>query len=229
MNGVGAVPEAREPDPTLRLTILYDNTSLRSDLQADWGFSLMVEAKGAPRILFDTGGSGRILLENMERLGFAPTDVAEVFISHAHYDHTGGLSAVLDANPEIEVFAPPSFRGVRRARSCTHLSEPTEIHPGVLASGELAGIEQFLAVRTGRGVAMITGCSHPPMADMMEVAEGFGRVFAVVGGLHGFAEYELFEDLELVCPTHCTRHVAEIAARFPDRYLPGGIGRRIDM
>lgn len=51
----------------MKTTIIYDNTAFRKDLQADWGFSALVEAKGK-RILFDTGASGSILLSNLEKL-----------------------------------------------------------------------------------------------------------------------------------------------------------------
>ena len=55
----------------MKVTILYDNTVFRKDLQADWGFSALIEAKGKS-ILFDTGGSGSILLANMSKLGIVP-------------------------------------------------------------------------------------------------------------------------------------------------------------
>ena len=29
----------------MKVTIIYDNTSARSDLQADWGFSALIQAK----------------------------------------------------------------------------------------------------------------------------------------------------------------------------------------
>ena len=76
----------------MKVTIIYDNTSARPELQADWGFSALVEAKGK-RILFDTGADGRILLSNMEKLKIDPKEIEDVFISHLHWDHTGGLSA----------------------------------------------------------------------------------------------------------------------------------------
>ncbi len=38
----------------MKVTIIYDNTSIRSDLQSDWGFSALVEVK-EKKILFDTG------------------------------------------------------------------------------------------------------------------------------------------------------------------------------
>ena len=99
----------------MKATILYDNTTFRKDLQADWGFSALIEAKGK-RILFDTGGSGSILLSNMRKLEIAPNEIDEVFISHAHFDHTGGLSAFLNQNNDVKVWIPPTLRGVKKRK-----------------------------------------------------------------------------------------------------------------
>jgi 7,8-dihydropterin-6-yl-methyl-4-(beta-D-ribofuranosyl)aminobenzene 5'-phosphate synthase len=50
----------------MKITIIYDNTAFRKDFQADWGFSCLVEVENTPKILFDTGADGKILLNNME-------------------------------------------------------------------------------------------------------------------------------------------------------------------
>ena len=50
----------------MKLTIIYDNTAFRKDLQADWGFSALVEVENTPKILFDTGGNGKILLSKIK-------------------------------------------------------------------------------------------------------------------------------------------------------------------
>ena len=86
----------------MKITIIYDNTSFKKNLQADWGFSCLVEEKDSPRILFDTGANGRILLSNMEKLKIDPLSIEEVFISHLHWDHVGGLSELLKTNPNIK-------------------------------------------------------------------------------------------------------------------------------
>jgi len=72
----------------MKITIIYDNTAFRKDLQADWGFSALVEVEER-KILFDTGANGRILLSNMEKLKLDPKEIGDVFISHLHWDHTG--------------------------------------------------------------------------------------------------------------------------------------------
>ncbi len=211
----------------LRITIIYDNTSARKDLAADWGFSALVEAHGH-RILFDTGADGRILLSNMERLHIEPDSVEEIFISHAHLDHTGGLSDFLRLH-SVKVYIPESCPAPGGAESVVRISGPVELHDGIFSTGELSGIEQSMAVKTDKGLVVIVGCSHPGVGDILKAASLFGKPFALVGGLHGFRDFALLEDLELVCPTHCTRFKKEIRDLYPEKYVPGGAGTVIEM
>jgi 7,8-dihydropterin-6-yl-methyl-4-(beta-D-ribofuranosyl)aminobenzene 5'-phosphate synthase len=215
----------------MRITIIYDNTVYGKGLRSDWGFSCLVELtrQGAPTILFDTGTNGSILLFNMERLEIEPASVDEVFISHPHFDHTGGLSAFLRANPRVTIYVPRSMVSAGGAENVVVVNEPMEIHEDVFSTGELDHIEQSMAVRTDKGIVLITGCSHPRMDHILDSASQFGDVYAVVGGLHGFSEYELFKDLELICPTHCTVHKQEIKRLYPEQYIEGGAGRVIEL
>jgi 7,8-dihydropterin-6-yl-methyl-4-(beta-D-ribofuranosyl)aminobenzene 5'-phosphate synthase len=47
--------------------------------------------------------------------------------------------------------------------------------------------------------------------------------------MHGFSEFELFKDLELICPTHCTPHKAKLKKLYSKKYLEGGAGRIIEI
>ena len=219
----------------MKITIIYDNTAYKKELRSDWGFSCLVEVENAPRILFDTGTNGSILLYNMKKLNIDPTSIEEVFISHAHFDHTGGLSAFLNVNNNVKVYVPVSFGGVRGAKEIISVSEPLKIHDNVFSTGELDHIEQSMAVKTdlpaetsakaGTGIVLIVGCSHPKMSHILDAASQFGKVYAIVGGMHGFSEFELFKNLELICPTHCTQHKAELKSLYPEKYIEGGAGR----
>ncbi len=212
----------------VKITIVYDNTAYRKDLKSDWGFSALVEIKNTPKILFDTGGNGKILLSNMEKLKIDPVSIDEIFISHSHFDHTGGLSEFLNVNKRVKIYIPPSFHGFRN-REVVIIKGPTKIHENVFSTGELEGIEQSMGVETDKGIVLIVGCSHPEMKHILDAAKQFGKIYGIVGGLHGFSEFELFRDLELICPTHCTQHKIELKKLYPQKYIEGGAGRIIEI
>ena len=212
----------------MKITILYDNTLFQNNLEADWGFSCLAEAYGRT-ILFDTGANGAILLENMKKLNIQPSSVDDVFISHAHFDHIGGLSAFLNRKSKVTVFVPLSLRGVRKAKKVIHVDKPMTLYENFYSTGELEEIEQSMAVKTPKGLVLIVGCSHPDMKNIMDAASQFGKIYAVVGGLHGFDDYELFKNLDAICPTHCTQHIAEIKVLYPEKYIEGGVGKIIEL
>ncbi|MDY6988313.1 MAG: MBL fold metallo-hydrolase [Thermodesulfobacteriota bacterium] len=211
----------------MKITLIYDNDVYREGLQADWGFSCLVETEKAPKILFDTGADGAILLSNMEKLNIDPAAIGVVMISHPHHDHVGGLWAFRRVNKEAKVYVPQSLRGLHGIDDVIPVKGPLQILERVFSTGELAGIEQSMAVETDKGIVLIVGCSHPGIGSIFKAASDFGRVYAVVGGLHGFREYALFKGLDLICPTHCTQHKSEIKALYPEQYMDGGAGQVI--
>ncbi|KQC14405.1 MAG: MBL fold metallo-hydrolase [Methanosaeta sp. SDB] len=210
----------------MRVTIIYDNTSLREDLKADWGFSALVETKGR-KILFDTGAKGDILLGNMRSLDLDPRSIDEVFISHPHADHMGGLSDFLRIKP-VRVVVPYSSPAPQKVE-VLRIGKPGEIHPGIYSTGELSGIEQSMVVDVGFGIVVISGCAHPGVGIILDVASRFGEVKGLIGGLHGFSDIDRIKDLDLICPSHCTVHRSEIMRRFPEKCLVGGAGRVIEI
>jgi len=212
----------------MKITIIYDNLAFRKDLQTDWGFAALVEIKNTPRILFDTGANGEILFDNMERLRIDPASIDEVFISHAHADHIGGLSKLLSVNRKVKVYVPPSFPGVKR-KGIFKIKKSTRIHENIFSTGELEGIEQSMGIITRKGVILLVGCSHPYMGKILGAAEEFGSLYGIIGGMHGFSEFELFKKLKLICPTHCTQHRNELKRLYPKRYIKGGVGRVIKI
>jgi len=210
----------------MKITIIYDNTAFRKDLQADWGFSALIEVENRPKILFDTGAKGETLLENMGKLEISPKSIEEIFISHLHFDHVGGLKTVLKENPNIKkIYLPESMN----LENEIILKEPTKIYEDIFSTGELEGIEQSMGVITDKGIVLIVGCSHPYMRTILGTAKKFGEIYGIIGGLHGFSEFELFKDLELICPTHCTQHKAELKRLYPQKYVEGGAGRIIEI
>ncbi len=209
----------------MKITLVYDNEAHAAGLLADWGFSCLIEREGAANILFDTGANGSILLSNMEKLGIDPLSIATVVISHAHWDHTGGFSSFFNKNKGVRVYIPGSCPEPKGAKEVTVVKEALEISDGVFSTGELEGIEQSLAVRTEKGLAVIAGCSHPGVENILKKASQFGPLYALVGGLHDFRQFDAVKDLGMICPCHCTQYKSEIRALYPDRYVSGGAGK----
>ncbi len=79
---------------SLKITTLIENMpDTEEKLAFEHGFSVWIEVEDK-RILFDTGQSGSFV-ENAEVLGIDLSEVDVVVLSHGHYDHTGGVPALL--------------------------------------------------------------------------------------------------------------------------------------
>uniref|UniRef100_A0A7V6DQF1 MBL fold metallo-hydrolase n=1 Tax=Desulfobacca acetoxidans TaxID=60893 RepID=A0A7V6DQF1_9BACT len=213
----------------MKLTIVYDNETCKPELQADWGFACLVERDQGNRLLFDTGAKGPVLLDNMARLSIDPRTIPRFFISHAHWDHIGGLPALLGENPAATVFLPASCQPPSAARQAVSIHDATQIAPHFWSTGELDKGEQALVVDSGQGLVVVCGCAHPGVAAILRAAARFGRVKALVGGLHGFRDFDLLQDMSAVCACHCTQHQAALADHLPGVAVPGGAGRILEF
>ena len=90
----------------VRVTALSDNIP-GSGFKSEWGLSLLIEADGC-RLLFDTGASS-LAVDNAFKAGIELAGIGKIVLSHGHYDHTGGLLAVLHATGSARVIAHPGF------------------------------------------------------------------------------------------------------------------------
>ena len=59
------------------------------------------------------------------------------------------------------------------------------------------------------------------MKTILDTVSQFGNIHAIVGGLHGFSQLELFGRMEIICPTHCTQRILQIEDRYPRQYVQG--------
>jgi len=234
----------------LRLNVVFNNVPYKADLESGWGFSCLIEGLDKT-ILFDTGGSGDILLANMHRLGLDPEGVDAVVLSHIHADHTGGLGAFLAHNPDVTVYMPESFPApfqqevIHLGAAVEIVSGPQRLMDSVFSTGEMGWAikEQALMVDTRQGLIMITGCAHPNVADMAEQAKTYlgKNIYLLMGGFHlgGRTDAEIRVIIQRlkslgvhkVAPSHCTGYNAIRMFRdaWADDFIEGGLGAIIEL
>lgn len=90
----------------VRVRVLVDNTAGLAGLRAEHGLALWVETPHGA-VLFDTGQTPAVLAHNARALGVDLSRADAVVLSHGHYDHAGGLPAVLAVHPDVPVHAHP--------------------------------------------------------------------------------------------------------------------------
>lgn len=232
------------------VTIVYDNNLYLENCRNDWGFSCFVEGL-EKSILFDTGGDGRILLDNMAKLNIGPEDVDGIFISHDHKDHTGGLAALLKKKQEVDTWIPDffslAFRNSLREKGATviPIKDAGKICDGAHTTGVINGWikEQSLLIETGEGIVLITGCAHPRIVNIVRTANHLFEqdVHTIIGGFHlvGFEENTIKEIIDMLKkdgvtkagPCHCSGEDARrlFAQAFKENFIDLGVGRKITL
>jgi 7,8-dihydropterin-6-yl-methyl-4-(beta-D-ribofuranosyl)aminobenzene 5'-phosphate synthase len=126
----------------------------------------------------------------------------------------------------------------------------TEILPGFYVvttqsrkPGTMEMNEVSLAIRTARGLAVVVGCSHPGVENILTQAAAIEpRLYTVTGGFHLVTApreevdrvASLLKDqlkVERVAPGHCTSELgfAVFLERFKDRFDRGGVGATIPL
>ncbi|AEH24878.1 hydrolase, metallo-beta-lactamase superfamily [Pyrococcus yayanosii CH1] len=138
--------------------IFENHSGYKKGLIGYHGFSALIEHEGR-RILVDTGTEGKVLLSNMRELGIKPDSIDTIFLTHGHYDHTGGLKDFLMARESsVKIYAHPGIFQERIALKPQRRTigipfprdeleelgakfvlrkEPFEIFPGFISSGEI--------------------------------------------------------------------------------------------
>lgn len=83
------------------------------------GLAAVLITSSDGHVLLDGGlpNSAPAILANIERLGFAPTDVRVILNSHAHFDHAGGLAALQSRTRARVAASPPSAAVLSRGAS----------------------------------------------------------------------------------------------------------------
>ena len=192
---------------TLTITCVVDNNAQSgSGLQNEHGLALWVAGESGA-VLLDTGQSGTALLYNLAALGLDATTLKAVALSHAHYDHTGGLPALatllppglpLYANADLlrerfsrhdnmhRAIGMPVDEPWLRERFTLRLDDrPQQIRPGIWTTGAITerphpgGYAAHHEIRAGTGYV-----PDPYRDDLSLVLESAKGLVVVCGCCH---------------------------------------------
>lgn len=191
----------------MRLTCVVDNSvEAGSALWGEHGLSFIIEA-GEEKVLFDTGQSGDVLLHNLDKLKQSPKDFSAIVLSHGHYDHTGGLAALLKSAYGISVVAhsaifderfvmrnkkPPRSVGIPiSAKKLSKLADvnlskkPVEVLPDLWTTGSIYG-RQFPEGRSAKHVVQRAGqfVPDPYLDDLSLVWKAKEGLVVILGCAH---------------------------------------------
>lgn len=138
----------------LEVTVLVENQPAGRGLLGEHGIAFHLCADGQ-HVLFDTG-QGLTLNHNAGVLGIDLSALNAIVLSHGHYDHTGGLRAVLEQCKAVEIYLHPealkpkfnrdgkdigapnaAIAALRHARVVHATEKPTEIVPGLFVTGPI--------------------------------------------------------------------------------------------
>jgi len=216
---------------SIKLTILVENTVSQRHLHGEHGLACWIEA-GERRFLFDTGQS-ELILQNAEHLGIDLASAEAIVLSHGHYDHTGGLAAVLERTGKLPVYAHPdvrreSFSGATRetlrpvgmpaasrqaldnSATFKDTQDVTKLAPGLFVSGEIPRVSEF--EDTGGHFWHDAECRRPDMIadDQALLADTPEGVVVVLGCAHAGLVNTLL-------------HVGRILPERPIRAVVGGL------
>ncbi len=221
----------------IKVTILYDNLVIPPnvvvpgktlyDLEGRHGFSAYIEL-GEKTVLFDTGWNGIALMKNAKILGKDLSKIDAMVISHAHWDHMGGIPVLLEKFKISEIYLPHGFSNHQTKEIEQMLDDPfiqriqsyqklTQISDNIASTGTLKGDpidEQSLIIRSNVSdeVLLLLGCAHAGLKRPLRIArKKFDHVTTICGGLHSFKNQSLLENyvkigLKKAYIGHCTQH-----------------------
>lgn len=218
----------------LALTVLAENTAGTEALASEHGLSLWIR-HNSRAVLFDTG-AGRAMGANARALGIDLATADAVVLSHGHYDHSGGLEALLDDLPGRPVYLHPDALGVRY--SCHPGREPRAVGMAAALSDRLAtwpGLQWVLGPTELPGGLLLTG----PVPRGTDFEDTGGPFFMdpdarQADPLHDDQAAVIDTPEGLVVITGCAhsgvvntlRYVRQLTAGRPIRALLGGLHLR---
>jgi len=214
----------------MKLNILAEGSTKWQRFIKHWGLSILIDDD----ILFDTFGKPDYVLKQLKRFKIYVNKIKHIIISHDDWDHVTGLWKILERNQDVTVYICPHFKSEIKAKIKRYRARIVEVggvsnlRDNIYLSGELTGkrrdsdiSEQYLAIKTIKGIVIITGCAHPGIIEIVQHAKAAfnSNIRLLIGGFHlkdhtvKEAHNVILKLKELgvsqIIPLHCTGSIAQ--------------------
>lgn len=218
----------------MKVYCLIDNNSLPG-YKKEWGLSLLVETANG-HYLIDTGSSGKYV-RNAYKMGIDLSEVNELYLSHAHYDHCNGLGKFLKNNGSAPVFVSE-----HAAENCYSQHRFIKAYIGV-KKGQLAKCsDRLVHIPTGGQIYESEEKNLPLIPEMVSIPHfleprgGTGSMYVKRDGefitdtfRHEQTVVVRHEDGGLVVISPCSHLgfeaiISEVREKFPDEGIKGFFG-----
>ncbi len=254
MLAFGSYNLSAAPHNAIKMLMIYNNTGKKGDYTRKWGLSIWIEQKN-DAVLFDTGGSPRVLWRNIHHSGIGIQKLSKIVISHNHRDHIDGLSVLLkNLKYSPKVLVPHAdLEGIKskyRKADISGIKGPVQINKHLWSTGEMFGstewgsiAEQSLIISQNDSMFLLTGCAHPGVVKIAKKAmnQHDKKIDLVCGGFHLMdqtTQHVLKISSELkklniasIGPSHCTGKFAikVFMDEWKDRYIDFSIGKSLKI
>lgn len=211
----------------MNVKVLVENTEYEQYL-GEHGLSLYVEYNDK-KYLIDTGASG-LFSENAKKLGVDLSEIDAAFLSHAHYDHSGGYNEFFALNNKAKVYLQRAAENKQYYKILGSVYKYIGIPKGILEkySDRFEYVEGYL--KLDEGVYIL-----PHTTKNLEERGRHAHMYGLINGkkiVDDFSHEQtvVFEENgDLFCFNSCSHGgveniIEEIKKVFPDKNVKAFFG-----
>jgi len=230
--------------------MIYNNIGTGANYMKKWGLAMWIEENGTA-VLFDTGSDPKIFWQNLQTSGADLSKISVIIISHNHFDHTRGISVILDKVAQKATFYVPAsdapeIESTGQLITVKPVTGAQQITDSIWSTGEMKGTmgsdviyEQSVIIVRDNLVYLYTGCAHPGIASIVERTKSLfpdKEIALAAGGFHLIdktpdqiqeVSVRLKElKVQKIAPSHCTgdKAIEYLRSEWKDRFIDFNIG-----
>ena len=210
----------------VRIRVLLENTTSSPELKPRHGLSIAIEREGGD-LLLDVGPDG-LFAENAGKMSYDLAGVRALALSHAHFDHTGGLDEFCRQNQGAAVYLFDTTDSEYYAKLFGFVRLPVGLRCSEAARRRITSLKADREIAKGAWFVPNSVGSHPkPRQNRVLYKKSGGRLLPDDFAHEGILVVE--EGGELVVFNSCSHNgvvnsLESVAKAFPGKRVRSYVG-----